>query len=162
MEQGFERRLVRLVVSLLCLVAVIQGLLRFDEVRALLNESIRLEGEPLAQVVAGLGEPATPYLELDSVWADEDGSETQGMVFLRLLAKPKGEVWALVNGRAVKQITQDDGAISCKQGDLIEVLWEKGEGNVLVSAVSDNVSFPSVGTWVKGQGILLIGRVKIR
>ncbi len=161
MEQGFGGKLVRFVASLLCFVAIVQGLLRFDEVRRLLNESIRLEGEPLARVMAGLREPVTPWLESGSIWEDQDSRDAQGMVFLRLLTKPKGEVWALVNGRAIKQITQDDGAVSCRQGDLIEVFWEKGEGNVLVSAVSEKISFPTVGTWAKGRGILLIGRIRI-
>ena len=50
---------------------------------------------------------------------------------------------------------------SCRDGDLIEIIAERGQANVCVSAASGNILGPQVGTWVKGEGILLLGRVKL-
>ncbi len=160
-DRGFlDRWVLRTTVVLLCFLAVIQGLLRYDDMRALLNESIRLEGEPLARAVAGLDRPAYPWLDTTIADFEESSDEaTEGVIYLRLLSKSKGKVWALVNGRAAKLITADDGALACQDGDLVEILCEKGEANVLVTYVSDNLSQPRVGVWVKGSGILLLSRV---
>jgi len=179
-DSGFlDKWLPRTAAILLCVVAVVQGLLRYEDMRTLLNESLRLEGEPLARAIAGLDRPAYPWL--DSMVASSDakavetdetgesgkptgnagktGEAARGVIYLRLLSKPKGEVWALVNGRAVKLITEDDGVLACKDGDLIEILCEKGEANVLVTYVSDNLAQPAQGVWVKGSGILFLSRV---
>jgi len=158
-----DKWLPRIAVIMLCVVALVQGLLRYENMRTLLNESLRLEGEPLARAIAGLDRLAYPWLDAMVLSSDEEtGEAAQGVIYLRLLSKPKGEVWALVNGRAVKRITEDDGALACSDGDLIEILCEKGEANVLVTYVSDNLAQPAQGVWVKGSGILLLSRVAAR
>ena len=158
-DRGFlDRWALRTTVALLCFLAVVQGLLRYEDLRALLNESMRLEGAPLARAVAGLDRPAYPWLDAAVAEPGFDGA-SQGVIYLRLLSKHKGKVWALVNGRAARIISEDDGVLACQDGDLVEILCEKGEANVLVTYVSDNLSQPRVGVWVKGSGILLLSRV---
>lgn len=159
-SRGFlDRWVPRTTVILLSLLALVQGLLRYEDMRALLNESLRLEGEPLMRAVAGLGRPAYPWLDTRAEGYDEEGGPAQGVVYLRLLSRPRGEVWALVNGRAVKRITEDDGVLACEDGDLLEILCDQGEVNILVTYVSDNLAEPAQGVWVKGSGILHLSRV---
>jgi hypothetical protein len=160
-SRGFlDKWVPRTIAVLLSLLALVQGLLRYEDMRALLNESLRLEGEPLLRAVAGLGRPAYPWLDTTAeAYGDEEGGPAQGVIYLRLLSEPKGEVWALVNGRAVKRITEDDGVLACQDGDLVEILCDEGEVNVLVTYVSDNLAKPAQGVWVKGSGILHLSRV---
>lgn len=161
-ERSFETRYVRFVVTFLCVVGVIQGLLRFDDMRRLLNESIRLEGEPLSRAVAGLKEPAETWIEWPPVNAGDIAAGRVATICLRFIGRPQGALWVLVNGRAVKRLSVEDGVVSCKDGDLVEILSDKGTINVVVSSTSENVVSPKIGTWVKGKGIVLLGRVRTK
>ncbi len=143
----------------MCLVAVIQGLLRFDSMRKILNESVWLEGEPLVRAVTGLKQPFYTWIE----WPPAQGASPGqvGILCLKFIGKPNKNVWVLINGQVAKRAVVEDGVVMCKDGDLIEIVAEKGQANVVVSAVSRNVLLPEAGTWVKGEGILLLGRVKL-
>jgi hypothetical protein len=155
-DSRLGRRYFYALASLVLLAAVLQILLRFDGVRRYLNLAIRLEGLPLAREVQGLGTPAYPWLDYAS-----PGAET-GTIYLRLLKRPRGEVWILVNQRAVKVLDEEGEAVTVQDDDFVEVYSRDGEVRVLVSAASSNVEFPGVGVFVAGQGTVLVGRVRLR
>lgn len=159
--QSIESGYITVVITLLCLVAVIQGLLRFDSMRRLMNESIWLEGEPLARALSGLKEPFYTWIEWPSVRSSQESTNNTGTLCIRFIGKPNKNVWILINGKAAKRIVDEDGVIVCRNGDLIEIIAEKGQANVVVSAAGSNIAHPQVGTWAKGEGILLLGRVKL-
>jgi hypothetical protein len=149
------------VITLLCLVAVVQGLLRFDSMRRFMNEAIWLEGEPLARAVSGLKEPFYTWIQWPPAGSSQDGTSNVGIMCIKFIGKPNKNVWILVNGKTAKRAVEEDGVITCRDGDLIEIIAERGQANVCVSAASGNILGPQVGTWVKGEGILLLGRVKL-
>jgi len=143
-------------VLLVFIAVVLQILLRFDGVRRYLNLAIRLEGLPLVREVQGLGTPAYPWLDYTS-----PGAET-GTLYLRLLKKPKGEVWILVNQKAVKVLDEEGEAVTVQHDDFVEVYSRDGEVRVLVSGASPNIEFPGVGVFVSGKGTVFVGRVRLR
>lgn len=155
-DSRVERRFVSGLLALALFVALLQALLRFDGVRRYLNQAIRLEGLPLERQVDGLDSPAQLWLDLIPAGADT------GTIYLRLLRRPKGEVWILVNSRAVKMLDGEGGPVTVQDGDFLEVLSQSGEVRVLVSGASSNVEFPSVGVWVAGRGNVLVGKVRFR
>jgi len=159
-ERAFEARYVRFLAAFFCVLGIVQGLLRFDNVRRFLNESIRLEGEPLARAVTGLQDPVYTWIP----WPPYDDADVaKGEVatfYLRSIGDSSAKVWVLVNGRAVKRITPEDGTFVAKNGDLIEVAVESGSASLVLSGASENVLSPEVGTWIKGSGIMLLGRVR--
>ncbi len=158
-SKSFESGYFKFLIAFLCLVAVIQGLLRFDSMRALLNESVWLEGQPLARALTGFEEPLFTWIEWPLAHDAQAGEV--GIICLRFVGEPNNNVWILVNGKAAKRAVTEDGVVMCRDGDLIEIVAEKGRANVVVSAVSSNIASPHVGTWVKGEGVLLLGRVKL-
>ena len=93
-EARFARRFPVFLVAFVLVVIGLQILLRFDTVRRFPNESIRLEGVPLARVVKGLDDPICPWIDWPPGYPGDAGT---GTVYLRLLAKPAAEVWVLVN-----------------------------------------------------------------
>lgn len=151
-----ERRFVRFLVAFLLLVAFLQVMLRFDGARRYLNRAIRLEGLPLERQVEGLAVPANPWLDL------VPGGVETGTIYLRLLRRPKGEVWVLINQRAVKLLDKEGGPVTVRPDDFVEVLCTSGDVRVLVSAASSNVEFPGMGVFVSGKGTVLVGRVRFR
>ncbi|MGI6162456.1 MAG: hypothetical protein ACOYEQ_00815 [Bacillota bacterium] len=159
--ESIESGYIAVVITLLCLVAVIQGLLRFDSMRRFMNETIRLEGEPLARAVSGLKEPFYTWIEWPPAGSGQQSTNNTGILCIRFIGKPNKDVWILINGKAAKRFDDEDGVIVCRDGDLIEIIAEKGQANVVVSAAGSNIVHPQVGTWVKGEGILLLGRVKL-
>ena len=62
----------------------------------------------------------------------------------------------LINGKAAKRFDDEDGVIVCRDGDLIEIIAEKGQANVVVSAAGSNIVHPQIGTWVKGLSLIHI------
>lgn len=156
-----EHRYLRFLVILLCLLATVQGLMRNQEIRRLLNESVRLEGEPLARAVSGLTEPANTWLSWPVLSEGEPQSQKVAFFYLKFIGGSDRSVWVLVNGRPQKRITREDGVVAARHGDLIEVAVESGWASIVVSDVQGHVVSPQPGTWIKGQGILLLGRVKI-
>jgi hypothetical protein len=156
---SFESAYFRFVISFLCLVIIVQGLLRFDSMRALLNKTIWLEGQPLAKAISGVEEPIYTWIQWFPAAHTDTGSV--GIICLKFVGEPNQHVWILANGKTAKRAVAEDGVVVCRNGDEIEIVAEKGLANIVVSAVSSNVSSPSVGTWVKGEGVLLLGRVKL-
>lgn len=161
-QSSFDAWYIRLLVAFLCLTGIIQGILRFDHMRRLLNESMRLEGKPLAQTVAGVEVPAYTWIEWPPVNERDLAGEKTAIICLKAVGNVNRDVWILVNGKAVKRLSAQDGVVMCKDGDLVELVSEKGEVNVVVSATSKNVLIPKLGTWVKGKGIILLGRVRLK
>ncbi len=162
-EARLERRFVWGLTALILFVAILQVSLRFDTVRRFLNESIRLEGVPLVREIEGLAEPQYPWLDMPVQDAGAAGqSAPTGTIYLRFLRRPKGEVWVLVNSRAVKALDKDGGTVTVRDGDFVEVLSRYGEVQVLVSEASPNVQFPGTGTWVTGSGHVLLARVRLK
>lgn len=155
-ERLVERRVTHFLAGLLIFVIAIQLAQLIPGVRSTLNTAIRLEGEPLERIVAGVDEPAYPWLDLC------DPAEPAGAIYLRLTRRPKGEVWILVNSRPVRMVDGDGGTLTIRHGDFVEILAEGGEVMVLVSSASSNVQFPGAGIWVSGQGRMLLGRVRLR
>ncbi|MGE5580326.1 MAG: hypothetical protein ACM3WU_09815 [Bacillota bacterium] len=155
-DSRLGRRYFYALVLLVFFAAVLQILLRFDGVRRYLNLAIRLEGLPLVREVQGLGTSAYPWLDYIA-----PGAET-GTIYLRLIRRPKGEVWILVNQRAVKVLDEEGEAVTVQEDDFIEVYSRDGEVRVLVSGASPNIEFPGVGAFVAGRGTVLVGRVRFR
>jgi hypothetical protein len=155
-DRRLRRRFAWGLCSLIAFVLILQALLRFDSVRSYLNQAIRLEGVRLAREVDGLSGPAYPWLDLTRPDADT------GAIYLRLLRRPKGEVWVLVNSRAVKLLDKEGGAVTVQHDDFVEVLSNGGEVRVLVSGASPNVEFPCEGIWVAGTGNVFLARVRLR
>jgi hypothetical protein len=143
--------------TLLVFVGAIQGLLQFEGMRRILNKSIWLEGEPIAKSIAGLKEPVYPFVE----WTTGGSSDERkvGDVCFRFLDEPESEVWAFVNGVAVKRLTSDDGSVHIRDGDVLELRVSEGNLSVTVSAVSKNVRFPNVGFMKEGSESLTIGKI---
>ena len=56
-SRSLESRYFRFLICFVCLVVILQGLLRFDSMRALLNKTIWLEGQPLGKILSGVEEP---------------------------------------------------------------------------------------------------------
>ncbi len=159
--ESIESGYTMVVITLLCLVAVIQGLLRFDSMRRFMNEAIWLEGEPLTRAVSGLKEPFYTWIEWPPAGSSQESTIHTGVLCIRFIGKPNKDVWILINGKAAKRVVDEDGVIVCRDGDLIEIITEKGQANIVVSAAGSNIVHPQVGTWIKGEGILLLGRVKL-
>ena len=155
-DARLQRRFVCLLLVFVAFVVTLQVLLRFDTVRRYLNQAIRLEGVPLARQVDGLDQPAYPWLDLTPPGVDT------GTIYLRLTRRPKGEVWVLVNSRAVKLLDKEGGTVTVQDDDFVEVLSNSGEVRVLVSGASSNVEFPGVGIWVRGKGNVFLARVRLR
>jgi hypothetical protein len=143
--------------AFLALVALLQASLRFDSVRRLLNESIRLEGVPLAQQLEGIDEPAYPWLD----WPPAGDPAPTGTLYVRLLGAAEDEVWVLVNGRAVKALAGDGGPVTVRDGEVVEVM-SRGSVNVVVSWVSANLAAPAAGDHVRGEGALFLCRARLR
>lgn len=156
-----ERRVVSLAVALILFVAGLQILLRFEGPRRFLNRSIRLEGEALSQSVEGLEQDAYPWLE----WPPPDASEAPSnwaTIYLRFLGVLPARAWVLVNGRVAKQLGPEGGSVTVRDGDKLEVYSPDREVSVVVSAATENLRVPAIGTWVVGQGTLGIGIVRLR
>lgn len=156
-RKTLEPYFVGLLVTLVFTVALVQGLLRYDDIRRVLNSAIRLEGEPLSRVVPGVEKAAYPWFD----WPFPEGAH-QTFVYFRFLSEPQGKVWAIRDGRPVKEITPDDGVVTCAEGEILEVLIEKGEVRLVVSDTAPNLLFPSVSTLVSGSGRILVGAVETR
>jgi len=161
-QSSFDAWYARLLVILLCLTGITQGILRLDHMRRLLNHSIRLEGEPLAQTLTEIEAPAYTWIQWSPVSKRDLEGEKTAIICLRAVGNVNRDVWILVNGKAVKKLSAQDGVVMCKGGDLVELVSEKGEVNVVVSATSKNVLIPRLGTWVKGKGIIVLGRVRLK
>lgn len=146
-----------LLVTLVFAVVLVQGLLRYDDIRKALNSAIRLEGEPLSRIVPGVDKAAYPWFD----WPFPEGAH-ETFVYFRFLSEPQGKVWAMRDGRPVKEITPDDGVITCAGGEILEVLAEKGEVRLVVSDTATNLLFPAVSTLVSGSGRILVGTVETR
>lgn len=143
-------------VTLLCFVALLQIMLRFDSLRMILNDAIRLEGHPLSPVVQGLNQPAYTWLD----WPLGDGKDRGiALVYLRFLRAPKTEAWILINGYVLKKATGDT-VIACADGDYIE-LFSQEDITCIVSAVTDNVTFPLPGFFLSGRGKMSLGKARI-
>ncbi len=155
-DKRFERHLCRTLVFLVIAIAVIQSLQRVDSLRSFLNQAIRLEGVPLQREIAGLDDPAYPWLDLS------DSGRPAGTIYIRLTERPKGEVWVLVNSRAVKLIEGDGGAVTVQHDDFVEVLSHSGDVRAVVSGASSNVEHPCIGIWVAGRGHVFLARVRLR
>ena len=125
-----ERRFVRGLLVFILFVVLLQTLLRFDVFRRYLNQAIRLEGLPLERRIEGLDTPANPWLDVVPAATDT------GTIYLRLLRPPKGEVWVLVNQRAVKMLDEEGGTVTVQHDDFVEVLCSTGEVRVLVDRKS--------------------------
>ncbi|MGI6620129.1 MAG: hypothetical protein ACOX35_01570 [Bacillota bacterium] len=158
-RKSFESGYFRFLICFLCLVVVLQGLLRFDSIRPLLNKTIWLEGQPLAKTLRGIEEPIYTWIQWPPAGYGS-GSEV-GVICLKFIGDQNDYVWVLVNGKTAKKLVPEDGVILCRDGDLVEIVAEKGLANIVVSAVSVNVLSPSVGTWVKGRGVLSLGRAQL-
>ncbi len=157
-SEAFELVFFKVLVIFVCLVIGIQIIMRFESVRVVLNESIELEGKPLAKTLPETGQSFYPWLE--SVLLDECKHPSKiGFIYFRFIDEPKNDVWILLNGKTAKRITPEDCMIIGKHGDLIEITAVKGTYNIVVSGISSNILYPHVGTWVKGEGILPIGTV---
>ncbi|HPZ85726.1 MAG TPA: hypothetical protein PLR82_05135 [Bacillota bacterium] len=155
----FDSRYFGFLLAYLCLVVLVQGLLRFDSMRALLNKTIWLEGQPLAKALSGVEVPIYTWLQWPP--AEHVYTKDTGVICLKFIGEPNPHVWIVVNGHAAKRADPADAVVVCCHGDVIEIVAEKGTANVVVSAVSSNVLTPSVGTWVKGEGVLSLGRVNL-
>jgi hypothetical protein len=153
-----DRAFVSFLLVFIVMVALLQASLRFDSVRRLLNESIRLEGLPLGRQMEGLRDTAYPWLD----WPPASEIAPTGTLYLRLLGGVRGEVWVLVNGRAVRALAADGGTVAVKDGDYIEVMSLNGPVRVVVSSVSGNVVTPAVGDHCRGQGTVFLCRASLR
>lgn len=158
-EEVFDSRYFGFLLAFLFVLCVIQGFLRFESIRARLNASIWLEGQPLAVNLEGLEQPVYPWI--DPLALKDPGIDEAVGFNLRFIGEVNDRTWVLINGWAAKKIDPEDGVVRCKEGDLIQIIAEEGRINLVVSAVSGNTSFPQLGTWVKGKGILTLGRVKL-
>jgi len=158
-SRSLESRYFRFLICFVCLVVILQGLLRFDSMRALLNKTIWLEGQPLGKILSGVEEPICTWIQWPP--AGYIHSDGLGLICLKSIGEPNDHVWIVVSGKTAKRAVAGDGVVVCRDGDVIEIVAEKGLANIVVSAVSANVSSPSVGTWVKGEGVLTLGRVKL-
>ena len=157
-ERLFERRLSWSLALLVAIVILIQWAMRSQDIRRLLNESIRMEGLPLSVEVRGLAEPARPWLD----WPPSEEGVATGMLYLRVLTESRGEAWIVLNGRPVRTLPPEGAAVTVRDGDRVEVLSLDGETGVLVSGASSNVVAPKPGTWAAGRGCLEISTVEIR
>lgn len=156
-----ERRFVRFAATMVVLVAAVQVLMRFEGPRRLLNRSIRLEGEALSQSVDGLNQDAYPWLE----WPPPDAcgeSSAWATLYLRFIGSPPKDAWALVNGRIAKRLGPGGGTVTVREGDVVEVYCPNREVSVVVSAATDNLVCPELGTWVVGSETAVLGSVKLR
>ena len=135
----------------------LQGLLRFDSIRPLLNKTIWLEGQPLAKTLRGIEEPIYTWIQAACRIRVRQRSRVICLKFIGIkrLCVGTGE------RKTAKKLVPEDGVILCRDGDLVEIVAEKGLANIVVSAVSVNVLSPSVGTWVKGRGVLSLGRAQL-
>lgn len=155
-EAGFTRRFTAFLVALLLVVVCLQVLLRFENIRRFLNESIRLEGMPLGTQVEGLPDPVYPWLD----W--QPGTTASATIYIRLLRRPAGEVWVLVNGRAVRAMDEDGAALAVRDGDRVEVLCTRGTIDVMVSSASSNLQSPPVGMWAGGSGTIFVCQARLK
>ncbi len=156
-DARLDRPFVITLIAFVLLVTSLQVSLRFDSVRRLLNESIRLEGVPLGRQVEGLAEPAYPWLD----WPPAGDTTPTGTLYLRLLRTVKGEVWVLVNGRAVKAIEPGGGIVTVRDGDVIEVI-SRSRVDLVVSLVSSNLAAPEIGDHIAGEGVLFLCKARLR
>lgn len=161
-EARLTRRFTACLVALAVTVACLQILLRFENVRRLLNESIRLEGVPLGRVVEGLDDPVYPWLDWQPGSSGPAGAGETAVIYLRLLHEPPGEVWVLVNGRAIRAMDRDGAVIPVADGDRVEVYCPEGRVEVVVSSASPGLSAPEVGVWAGGEGRVFVTGVEMK
>ena len=157
-EERRDRHLTWSAAVLAVVVVVVQVALRSENIRRLLNESIRMEGLPLTVQVQGLDDPARPWLD----WPPAGESGETGMLCLRVLRQSRGEAWVVLSGRPVQVLPPEGAVVTVRDGDRVEVSSPAGEVSVLVSSVSGNIEAPLPGDWVAGSGRFEVCVVELR
>lgn len=156
---SFERWLFRILVLSLCVLGVAQGLLRFESLRRALSPAVRLEGIPLEEGFPAL-EEGEPVWYPTYLGPHETGYD--GLVVLKMASETRSPVWILQNGFPLKVLCPEDGAVWVKDGDVLGIYAPNQTVRIVVSGVSENVTFPPVGFDVEGNHTFGLFRVGVK
>lgn len=154
----FEAWTFRLLLLSLCILGIAQGLLRFETMRRILSPAVRLEGIPLEE-----GFPALE--ESEPVWfptyLGPGAGSYDGVIVLKVTGSSSSLPWLLLNGFPLKILSEEDGVVWVKDGDLLGIHVPGGQVKIRVSGVSENVVYPFVGLEVEGRGTFGLFRVGV-
>ncbi|MBE3519990.1 MAG: hypothetical protein IMW97_06780 [Firmicutes bacterium] len=156
---SFDRWLFRIFLLSLCVLGIAQGLLRFESLRRVLSPAVRLEGVPLEEGFPAL-EEGEPVWYPTYLGPHESGYD--GVVVLKMTNANAPGVWVLQNGFPLKVLRPEDGVVWVKDGDLLGIYAPNQTVRIVVSGVSENVTFPQVGFEVEGNHTFGLFRVGIK
>lgn len=155
--ERMERYLIRLVITGLVLMVVVQAVMTQDQYRMFLSWAERLEGETLKYPVGavqqnGLSAPVAVSPDAIIVLSVDKYSS------LPLTA-------VMVNGQEKSTFKGRELRLKLKAGDVVEIDTRHYNFPIefKITNLSTNIAFPRKGqTWTANQGIIMLGKIVVK